>query len=108
MGARRPPPDPDARRPAGADRPCTAPPAQLLVEGSGAGGGRHHPAHPQGRAVIDPEAQIIPATRGSGVMENVMWAGTALTNVLSAPRVVRRFRADDPRNSPGDAPARPA
>jgi hypothetical protein len=31
MGARRPPPDPDAKRPAGADRPCTAPPAQLLV-----------------------------------------------------------------------------
>ena len=31
MGARRPPPDPDARRPDGADRPRTAPPAQLLV-----------------------------------------------------------------------------
>src|SRR5512132_2858710 len=70
MGARRPPPDPDARRPAGTDRPCTAPPAQLLVEGSGAGGGRHDPAHPQGRAVIDPAALIMPAARGSGVMEN--------------------------------------
>src|SRR5512132_50732 len=29
-------PKSDARRPAGADRPCPAPPAQLLVEGSGA------------------------------------------------------------------------
>src|SRR5512144_2526098 len=31
-------------------------------------GSRHHPAHPQGRAVIDPPAHIMPATRGSGVM----------------------------------------
>src|SRR5512132_3267233 len=59
-GARRPPPDPDARRPDGADRPRTAPPAQLLVEGSGAGSGRHHPAHLQGCTLIDPAAQIMP------------------------------------------------
>src|SRR5512132_4610090 len=48
MGARRPPSYPNARRPAGADRPCAAPPAHVLVEGSGAGGGRHDPAHSQG------------------------------------------------------------
>src|SRR5512132_480235 len=65
-GARRPPPDPDARRPDGADRPRTAPPAQLLTEGSGAGGGRHHPTHLQGRAVLDPAGQMMPAARGSG------------------------------------------
>src|SRR5512132_2013693 len=69
MDARRPPPNPDTRRPAGANRPCTAPPAQLLVEGSGAGGSRHDPAHPQGRAVIDPPALIVLVARGSGVME---------------------------------------
>ena len=63
MGARRPPPDPDARRPAGADRPCAAPPAQVLVEGSGARGGRHNSAHSQGCAVVDPAAQIMPAAR---------------------------------------------
>jgi hypothetical protein len=31
MGARRPPPDPDLRRPAGADRPYATPPAQLRL-----------------------------------------------------------------------------
>src|SRR5512132_3207093 len=69
MGARRPPPDPDPRRPAGADRPCPAPPAQLLVEGSGAGGGRHHLAHLQSRALIDPTVQMVPEPGESGVME---------------------------------------
>jgi hypothetical protein len=57
---------------AGADRPCPAPSAQLLVEGAGGGGGRHHPAHPQGRALIDPVAQIIPPARGSGVMQTAL------------------------------------
>src|SRR5512132_1951370 len=37
-----------------------APPAHVLFEGSGAAGGRHHPAHPQGRTAIDPAAQIMP------------------------------------------------
>jgi hypothetical protein len=62
-------PDPDTRRPAGADRPRAAPPTHVLVEGSRAGSRRHHPAHPQGRAVIDPAEQIMPAARGSGVMK---------------------------------------
>ena len=29
--------------------------------------------------ILRTAAQIIPAARGSGVMQNVMWAGTALT-----------------------------
>src|SRR5512132_2299833 len=67
MSARRPLPDPDTRRPAGADRPRAAPPTHVLVEGSGAGSRRHHPAHPQGRAVIDPAAHIMPAARGAAL-----------------------------------------
>jgi hypothetical protein len=59
-----------------------------------------------GRAVVDPASQMMPARKKRRYAKrDVGWNSST---ALSAPRVGRRFRADDPRNSAGDAPARPA
>jgi hypothetical protein len=80
MGARRPPPHPDTRRAPGADRPITCASSSRICRRPGAGSGRHHPAYPQGCAIIDPAP---PKPSGSGRYGNGV-------DVINSASIVRR------------------